>query len=192
MLIYFLLGGNFRNAGQHGVEAAVAEPTRLSPLLFGLSDEMIVFLDINFYQRVKVVNFCILWATGPEVGVLRLLDRRTGLSLVISSQGTLDGELMSGPLSSPLVVFILILVDGLDVASKVVVGEVLAAELTGVAQFHQLSPPFSLFVFFLVSLELGSSDFFATLTHDSSKLEPIKEFNDSIMAFLGLFSLTFR
>jgi hypothetical protein len=46
---------------------------------------MIVFLDINFYQRVRVVNFCTLWATGPEIGVLRLLDRRTGLSLVISS-----------------------------------------------------------------------------------------------------------
>jgi ABC-type multidrug transport system permease subunit len=99
---------------------------------------------------------------------------------------------MSSPLSSFFVVFVLVLVDGLDVASKVVVGEVLAAKLTGVAQFHQLSPPFSLFMFFLVSLELGSSDFFATLTHDSSKLEPIKEFNDSIMAFLGLFSLTFR
>ena len=99
---------------------------------------------------------------------------------------------MSSPLSSFFVVFVLVLVDGLDVASKVVVGEVLAAELTGVAQFHQLSPPFSLFVFFLVSLELGSSDFFATLTHDSRKPEPAKEFIDGIMAFPCLFSHTFR
>jgi hypothetical protein len=68
----------------------------------------------------------------------------------------------------------------LDVAGKVVVDEVLAAELTGVVQNHHLSLPLELLVVGLVLLELGSDNTLATLTDNSRQLE---------LSFLGLFLL---